>query len=65
MICDRAYGRDLPQYMIYYYILPSIAKYNEVVLCRLRSRGHITERLAPPAVKDGGLQIVITICNSA
>ena len=60
------------------YILPSIAKHNNVVLCSQRKppkphsgfgRGRINEALSGtqcrPAVKDGGLQIVITICNSA
>ena len=45
-------------------ILPSIAKPHSGF-----GRGRINEALSGtqcrPAVKDGGLQIVITICNSA
>jgi hypothetical protein len=45
--------------------LASIAKHNNVVLWQRAYKRSALRRYAPPAVFDGGLQIVISICNSA
>ncbi len=46
-------------------ILPSIAKHNTLCFGRGRINEALSGTQCRPAVKDGGLQIVITICNSA